>query len=457
MPLDINLVAHGHAFDREYGSVLQEFAPRIRCLQISMASYDSIEGVSRMIGSSFLDSLECLKICRTRLMEGNETSLPDSRDKVLISGDGVSRIKALALDAMSLLPFIPANRFPDLTHVHIRWNYIHIADMLLLLSNAARIEYLSFKHVHSVILNSQPPSGGPLIMPSLKTVTFYDSDLPSSSTILSYIALTHSQALVRFSQAQEMVYQLPQTADPLASLLEKANISMHNATHLEVDITFSFSRFILAESLSHGFWLEDEPQHQWMQVSDLLCLRNIISFSTITSLVLIVTHEALDSSQAFFQAFPSLKSLCLHLSVDQFDIQESPKSDKSLIHSLASSPTACPKLVSLSIIYDLNDGDIKYLEEVCTETAKRLVTELSYLVKIRETAGVPLRRIAVQLDYRNYLDERVATMLEALQKLLMPLSSLVEEFMLVGPGESLRPRRVHNWLPDNTYWDIGAY
>ena len=113
-------------------------------------------------------------------------------------------------------------------------------------------------------------------------------------------------------------------------------------------------------------------------------------------------------------------------------LYKNPPNQTSRSSSLASSPTACPKLVSLSIIYDLNLGEIQYLEEVCTATAKRLVTELSHLVKVRETAGVPLRRIAVQLDYRNYLDERVATTLEALQKLLIPLSSLVEEFMLLA-------------------------
>ena len=185
----------------------------------------------------------------------------------------------------------------------------------------------------------------------------------------------------------------PQTVDILARLLAQAKLFVHDAANMEVHVWHQDQRLILIEGVSRGVMIHDNPSHRWTQVSDVLSLRNIISFSTITSLSLQVRDGEENASQGFFESFPSLCQLLIHAR----NPLQLPTTKETLVNNLLSSPTACPKLTMVVTVCDVRIQDVIFHGLFCLQVSAGRVNGLQQLLKSRKAAGFPLRGLITRL------------------------------------------------------------
>ena len=455
--LDIHIIANGFDTFDDDDSVLKQCAGRIRHVQLSMTEVVHAERLEELVTSPIFTSVECLRICIAPNANEDDlgyTTLPLNR--TLISGQKVSGIKALAMDALSPLAFIPANDFPHLTHARINWSLFGMPDLMFFLSHAPRLEDLVFE---MLLWDDSLEACIPVKVPSMKLVTFNHSDISAIFDILSHIILPNCASVRIHGAHMDGVEWLHQagTNGPQHTV----RFTVEQTTHLEICMASSSTLFVLAESSSNGLWLELND-HNWEQVADVFCLRNLISFSTISSLILKVTFRTQFVSPTFLDSFPELKSLTLHL---EYGRRLPFLGAESLVRRVASSSAACKRLHSLLIICDMSPECIQQRPLPFTITTELLGEQLKNDFNNASASGdPPLHRFAFEVFKEQLPLPATALHREFLRHMLHlwrdPHASLgrrVEELECsesrrAEKAKELTSTRIHEWSPFSEYW-----
>ena len=323
-------------------------------------------------------------------------------------------------------------------------------ELFSFLSRAPNIESFGLQDVRSV--SDKGRAGlGPIVMSNMKTIHFDSSDLQSAFTILSHLSLP-TWSLIRFDNMKPLKALPADSARPLTHLFKKAELSVHNVTHVELGSDSRSGGILVLDGPSRRIQLVEKSRWLGWGISDCLGLRRNVSFSTVTSLTMYADYWNADNPITFFQAFPHLAELSLEISF--FTLEPRPE---SLIHVLAFSPATCPDIHSLSIacVTSVQDYGLNESNAAAADLAK----DLTSLAKARELAGIPLRSLTVQLHQvlSCFTEKNDTAVYEMRRKLYALLAEIVEEFRYMEPEVKtiqFGVRMADRFLPDDRYWDI---
>ncbi|KAM5537509.1 hypothetical protein V8D89_008836 [Ganoderma adspersum] len=382
-------------------------------------------------------TLRCLTISSPALKARPGLDRGDFIDPIPILQDHGHTLEALAI--VPAISWIPANHFPNLTHLYVSF-YIsvespHPHDIISFLRNTPCLEIM---HLYRLDHRETPPANDPsefdatrVELPRLRSLVFTLSAYPPAVEILHGIALQPS-TLIRLDHLFIPHNSLDPSPIP-ADLGPLSTVTVLELT-VEYEILFLVAQDT-AESSSGGFWLKVKHEDDLFWDTWLLGLPTMLPLRNITTL----------RADVYDTVLPPILGDFVHLT--ELSGPRRRRDATPLVHTLCvalshTHPVACPALRALALEWPRN------MPRAADLGAPDIVAMLS----TRARLGHPIRRLVVQAVAMEFGSVRLAHFSEQ----LTALAEHVEEFEECTDSDAhvcaFEMRGM--WDVEGTYWAV---
>ena len=417
LPLSIFLDKVGEADMQAYFTLLRSVSLRLHRVDITM-DYPAPSIVDRLL--SFNGStLRCLTISSPGLKARS-----DLDEDSVIQTISILQGHAHTLEALAIVPaigWIPANHFPNLTHLYVSF-YIfvespHPHNIISFLRNTPCLEILHFHYLDHL---ETPPANDPsefdatrVELLRLRSLVFTVSAYPLAVEILRGLSLQPS-ILIRLDN----LFVPYNSLEPSPIPTDLAPLSTVTALELTVEheMLFLVAQDAAESSDGGGFWLKVKHEEDVFWDTWLLGLPIMLPLRNITTLHADVYDTVLPP---ILGDFVNLTELSVRLVPNPFSTGRDDDAETPLIRTLclALSHThrvVCPALRTLALEWPRNMPKATDLG----------VPDIVAMLSARARLGHPVRRLVVQAIAMEFGSVRLCHFSE----LLAVLAVHVEEF-----------------------------
>ncbi|KAI0738549.1 hypothetical protein C8Q80DRAFT_1275521 [Daedaleopsis nitida] len=430
MPLTLLLSTEkGDATD-----ILTTYGSRLQKLHLTISSeYADVRPLLRFTPKT----LECLTITYSDLSDQPESPLGQI---TLFSQSVLPSLKALAIEPMA--SWIPANSFPQLTHLLLVLSMVRETpdpiDLLKLISNLPQLEFL---YLYGLAPSDRATEfSNQISCPFLRSVTFICGCMHTATAMLTTMIIPPAAYV-----CLDNVYVF-EDAPPLLPHLSVVD----GISRIEV-ATDGYLLHLVAESSNSGLWLQGQfegnhngdDQRSW--ATWFSTLDASLPLDQVTSLSIFVGGDC-DALLAFLSSMPCLNEVSVRFNPEWED-----DPDRSVVRSLYAflqDPANCAKLKLLTIDINANGAQ---------EHPPLYTRDLMHMVRRHASAHRSLHQVTLQPFTDG--DEADKHAFSEVAEELSRFSNLANVVQLRQPGPAageFRQRACWNLSDASKYWTIDA-
>ncbi|KAI0709966.1 hypothetical protein C8Q76DRAFT_695120 [Earliella scabrosa] len=414
-------------------NILSAHATRLQRVDLTVKF--GYEGIPPILHHPHLPSLRCFTISYEDVAPQEDAIA----SPIILFGQESSRLTALAV--VFAANWWAANRFPNLTHLHMVLQHLDgtppSESLIKLLSNAPVLQHL---HIYGLaaVADSEPPAPPPppALLPHMQSITFIQSDLLEVLDVLTSLVIP-STVFVRLSHmyTSDLLPELPYLA------------VFDSVTRMEMATSQEFMHFVV-EGPNSGLWLDCEltgealEQDDWTEwVGELHTTVPLPRIDTLQ--IYLDTH--VEIFEPLLRHMVALSSLSIRFE-NELEIEANTTDDippaKVVYNLLAQSDCVlCPNIRTLVI-----DIPAQYYPVLSPLPIPMIhATSLVYMISERKLMGHPLGQVVLQpfADVADADENSFAHIVAQFLETEQP-----KELSILKPGPSISP------FKERALWDV---